>query len=70
MTAVPLLQKLSGQARRQFADPTRQWVSAIGLAIAVGIAYFLAARLSLSLLQNLMVLQFSGPPPVLPRAPS
>ena len=29
---------------------TRQWVSAIGLATAVGIAYFLAARLSLSLL--------------------
>ena len=50
MTPVPILQKLSGQARRQFADPTRQWVSAIGLAIAVGIAYFLAARLSLSLL--------------------
>jgi len=32
------------------ADPTRRWVSSIGLAIAVGIAYFLAARLSLDLL--------------------
>jgi PAS domain S-box-containing protein len=32
------------------ADHTRRWVSSVGLAIAVGIAYFLAARLSLALL--------------------
>lgn len=32
------------------ADPTRQWVGSIGLAVAVGVAYFLAARLSLALL--------------------
>ena len=32
------------------ADPTRRWVSSAGLAIAIGIAYFLAARLSLALL--------------------
>jgi PAS domain S-box-containing protein len=32
------------------ADPTRRRVASIGLAIAVGIAYFLAARLSLGLL--------------------
>jgi PAS domain S-box-containing protein len=46
------LQKLSNQAERRLAvaDPTRQWVSAIGFAVVVGIAYFLAARLSLSLL--------------------
>ena len=50
MTPVPILQKLSGQARRQFADPTRQWVTAIGVAVAVGIGFFLAARLGLSLL--------------------
>src|SRR2546423_15477512 len=41
------------QAQRRLlavADPTWRWVSAIGFAVAVGIAYFLAARLSLSLL--------------------
>src|SRR5262249_3420091 len=32
-------------------DPTR-WVGAIGLAVAVGIAYFLAAQLSLALLSK------------------
>src|SRR5215471_13300745 len=32
------------------ADSTRQWVHSIGLAAAVGIVYFLAARLSLLLL--------------------
>ena len=31
-------------------DPTRRWVSSIWLAVAVGAAYFLAAKLSLSLL--------------------
>ena len=33
-------------------DPTRRVVGAIGLAVAVGIAYFLAARLSLALLTD------------------
>ncbi|HEY2230992.1 MAG TPA: hypothetical protein VGI22_25310, partial [Xanthobacteraceae bacterium] len=32
-----------------FGEP-RDWVSSIGLAVAVGIGYFLAARLSLLLL--------------------
>src|SRR5512133_1753414 len=52
MTRTPVLHKLTGQEewRRDVADPTRQWISASGLAIAVGIAYFLAARLSLLLL--------------------
>src|SRR3979490_3069016 len=48
-----VLQNLPNQAQRRLlavADPTWRWVSAIGLAGAVGIAYFLAARLSLSLL--------------------
>ena len=51
-TRTPVLHKLTGQEewRRDVADPTRQWISASGLAIAVGIVYFLAARLSLSLL--------------------
>jgi PAS domain S-box-containing protein len=41
------------QVERQlfaFADPTRRWVRSTGLAVAVGIAYFLAARLGLALL--------------------
>ena len=33
-----------------FAEPTRRWVGSIGLTIAVGISYFLAAQLSLALL--------------------
>ena len=33
-----------------FAEPKGRWVSSIALAVAVGIAYFLAARLSLALL--------------------
>ena len=47
-----MLHKVPNQAERRLAvaDPTRQWVSAVGFAVAVGIAYFLAARLSLSLL--------------------
>src|SRR5882672_11954163 len=48
-----MLNNLREQAQRQLtaaADPTRQWVGPIGLAVAVGIAYFLAARLSLALL--------------------
>src|ERR1700688_778408 len=31
-------------------DPTRRWLGAAALAVAVGIAYFLSARLSLALL--------------------
>jgi PAS domain S-box-containing protein len=48
-----VLQNLRNQAQRRLpavADSTRRWISAIGFAVAVGIAYFLAARLSLSLL--------------------
>src|SRR6266567_201919 len=48
-----VLQNLRNQTQRRLlavADPTRRSVSAIGFAVAVGIAYFLAARLSLSLL--------------------
>jgi PAS domain S-box-containing protein len=43
------------QVERQLfalADPTRRWVRSTGLAVAVGIAYFLAARLSLALLSK------------------
>jgi hypothetical protein len=36
--------------RGRSADTTPPWIRAIGLAIGVGIAYFLAARLSLALL--------------------
>src|SRR5712675_535789 len=52
MTRTSILHKPTGQegSRRRMAVPTRQWISAVGLALAVGIAYFLAARLSLSLL--------------------
>jgi PAS domain S-box-containing protein len=48
-----MLQNLRQEARRQMsatADPMQRWVGAIGLTVAVGIAYFLAARLSLALL--------------------
>jgi PAS domain S-box-containing protein len=48
-----MLQTLRGQALRQLpaaADPTRDWLVSIRLAAAVGIAYFLSARLSLGLL--------------------
>ena len=48
-------------------DLTR-WVGAIGLAVAVGIVYFLAARLSLALLTKPEVLRFSGLPQVCPPA--
>jgi PAS domain S-box-containing protein len=47
------LRELQQQIERQlpaFAEPPRQWHRTIGIAIAVGIAYFLAARLSLLLL--------------------
>jgi PAS domain S-box-containing protein len=48
-----MLQNLRVTVQRQLsaaADPTQGWVGSIGLAVAVGIAYFLAARLSLALL--------------------
>jgi len=47
-----MLQNLRNQVQHQLSaatDPTR-WVGTIGLAVVVGIAYFLAARLSLALL--------------------
>jgi integral membrane sensor domain MASE1 len=48
-----MLQDLQTPAEHQlsaFAGSTRRWPGSIGLAVAVGIAYFLAARLSLILL--------------------
>ena len=48
-----MLQNLRAQVQRQpsaVPSPARWWVASIGLAVAVGIAYFLAARLSLYLL--------------------
>ncbi|CAH2402782.1 MASE1 domain-containing protein [Mesorhizobium ventifaucium] len=46
-----MLQHLRVQAQgSDAADQTRQWTSSIWLAVVVGIAYFLAAQLSLSLL--------------------
>jgi PAS domain S-box-containing protein len=46
-----MLQNLSQEVHRKTrADPTLPWIGAIGLAIAVGIAYFFAAQLSLALL--------------------
>ena len=48
-----MIENLQKQFERQlagFAASRPQWFSSIGLAIAVGIAYFLAARLSLALL--------------------
>src|SRR3974390_2330605 len=38
--------------RKPGPDSTLPWIRAIGLAIAVGVAYFLAARLSLALLEK------------------
>ena len=49
----PLLLDLQKPAERRlsvFAEPTRRWVGSVGLTIAVGISYFLAAQLSLALL--------------------
>ena len=40
----------------------RSWISSVGLAVAVGIAYFLAARLVFSSSRNPMVSPFSGRP--------
>jgi PAS domain S-box-containing protein len=46
-----MLQNLRVQAQgSDAADQTRQWMSSLWLAVVVGIAYFLAAKLSLSLL--------------------
>jgi PAS domain S-box-containing protein len=48
-----MLQKLQEPLERRafaFADPKWRWAGSVGLAVAVGIAYFLAARLSLALL--------------------
>jgi signal transduction histidine kinase len=47
-----MLESLSGQQQHRSTanDLTRQWLGGIGLAAAVGSAYFLAARLSLGLL--------------------
>ena len=42
---------LHGQFQRSAAnDLARRWVNSIGLAVAVGVAYFVAARLSVGLL--------------------
>ena len=42
---------LRGQGQRSAADDlARRWINSIGLAVAVGLAYFLAARLSVGLL--------------------
>ena len=44
------LQKPVESQLSAFVKPTWRWVGSVGLAIAVGIAYYLAARLSLALL--------------------
>jgi signal transduction histidine kinase len=44
------LQKRGDHHLAAFSEPTRRWVGSIGFAIALGIAYFLAARLSLALI--------------------
>jgi signal transduction histidine kinase len=43
---------LHDQRQRSGADLARRWVNSIGLAVAVGVAYFLAARLSVGLLSE------------------
>jgi hypothetical protein len=46
-----MLQNLTKEIQlRTRADLMLPWVGAVGLAVAVGIAYFFAARLSLALL--------------------
>src|SRR6202035_1443509 len=46
-----MLQSLRGQVQSRLSPAAKPaWVGAIGLAVAVGAAYFLAARLSLVLL--------------------
>src|SRR5712671_5691586 len=49
MTEEPLTDKRVG-LRRVVVDPTRQWLTAIGVAVAVGVIFFLGARLGLFLL--------------------
>src|SRR5208282_5693987 len=44
------LQKQFEHKLPAFANPSRRWVSSIVLAVALAVAYFLAARLSLALL--------------------
>ena len=44
------LQKPAERRLSVFAEPTRRWLGSVGLTIAVGIAYYLAAQLSLVLL--------------------
>jgi signal transduction histidine kinase len=43
---------LHDQRQRSGADLARRWVNSIGLAVAVGVAYFLVARLSVGLLSE------------------
>ena len=51
MTRNPVLRKLPDEEGRfNVVDPTWHWVRSIGLTVSVGTIYFLAARLSLSLL--------------------
>jgi len=54
MTRSPAIHKPGDQAERrlEISDPARQWVAAAATAAAVGVAYFLAARLSLYLLRE------------------
>src|SRR5262252_8682624 len=48
-----MLQNLTQEVHRKTsAVPTLPWIGAIGLAIAIGIAYFFAAQLSLGLLDE------------------
>ena len=56
-----MLQNLTEEAHRKTRpDSTLPWTGAIGLAIAVGIAYFFAAQLSLELLTERMASPCSG----------
>src|SRR4051795_1353068 len=54
MTRSPAIHKPGDLAERrlEISDPARQWVGAAATAAAVGVAYFLAARLSLYLLRE------------------
>ncbi len=47
---MPNLQHVERQPPPLASDPTRRWVGSIGGAVAIAIAYFLVARLSLALL--------------------
>src|ERR1044072_5913505 len=52
MPQSPVLPKLPRQTERQLAVPDQagRWIGWVGVALAVGIAYFFGARASLSLL--------------------